>query len=125
MTHKPIRFDYVEDLLFSKNWNNKLYNQYFTTIRLLNKKFTLGSDFSIVINTDKYKKFYGIARIESIKKVRLIDLTTSEILLDAALSKEDFQAKMQSIYGTMKINTNTEFQLILLHYQTKHHDQNR
>jgi len=120
LANKPIRFEFVKKMKFTRNWNQKLFNTYFTTIRLKNDKYILGADYSIIINEEDKEHFFGIARIVSIKEIMLNELTNYQTYLDSALSKSDFIKLIQNIYNIADSNLSTiKLQLLIFQYQTK------
>lgn len=106
--HKP--------LLFSYNWNNKLYSNYFTTFRpwwydrfcsqdiipvKLNFKSDLASDFNVL--------FLG-AQI-----YKLADVPQMLCFLDAGMSKIEFQKLVKNMYKNSSYYLDTQlFAFIML-----------
>lgn len=98
------------NILFSKNWNGKLGNDFFTTIRLFNpSKYQLGELYNICL---------GAKGEFSAKCVALNNLKTKQIpsfltYTDAGLSKKQFVELMQRMYKG-KITEETEWHIITL-----------
>lgn len=71
---------------FSYNWNNKLNNTYFTSIRQENlTKYIIGKEFNVILNEEFLKK----AILVDIKKFQIKDLTNYMACLDTGYSKEE------------------------------------
>ena len=93
----------MQTIKFSKNWNNKLDNDYFTTIRLYNKDkfdyyynlFEKKEDVMILLN-DKEKCIVKIVDIE----VRLIrDIPDWSVMVDVGADRMTFEKLMESMYS--------------------------
>jgi hypothetical protein len=98
----------MEKLLdFSYDWNNKLSNKAFTTIRLYNPdKYKVGQVFNVRLN----EKFIFQAIVMDAKKLRIEDLNQWVCLLDTGYEVQETKNILLRMYK----NVNWEFQF--LHY---------
>lgn len=92
----------MHKIKFSKNWNNKLNNTYFTTIRLhtLDKyyyyKGAINETFDILLKGVSLKQVELISmRLITIAKLCTLDLNYT----DAGLNSEDFYILMSRMYS--------------------------
>lgn len=83
-----------DKLSFSKDWNKKLNADYYTTIRLPNKKYTPGNELQVYCK-DRY--IYN-AKVLYSQEVMINKLTEYMTLIDAGMCKSDFQAMMLKMY---------------------------
>jgi hypothetical protein len=61
----------VKNLRFSYNWNNKLYGQYWTTLRLWNEgKYQHGFVFDIYLKDE----YLGVAELKGVRKTKCANL---------------------------------------------------
>jgi len=99
---------------FSKNWNNKLDANYFTTIRVHNpEKYKVGSLFNVqLIKNEKMIKSFFV-KVESIKVKKLNEFTDYELSVDTGLPGDQAFKLLKSFYPNMDI-PNTYFDFILL-----------
>jgi hypothetical protein len=99
----------MEKLKFSQNWNSKLDCQFFTTIRIQNKKYSCGNTFDIILN-DQYLKTCKIVEIKNFKILQLNDFMS---FIDAGMNKIDLYQLLSRFYPKQNIN-DLEWQFILL-----------
>lgn len=84
-----------KDINFSANWNNKLDNKFFTTIRLQNKnKYQIGHYFNIYLKGMLYKK----AVIKDIWVIHLGQLDQFTACLDTGYSLEQTKGILYKMY---------------------------
>lgn len=96
---------------FSTNWNNKLENKAFTTIRRNNYYYQIGETYQIELNGQNK----GIAKIKrkwTLKAENLNDLTC---YLDTGYDKEATIELLKKIYKNIDLQKQ-QFDLILLIY---------
>ena len=86
----------MEKIKFSENWNNKLTNKIFSTIRKFSdSKFDLYKknflkEFNINLKDDDGNfQYYGKAILKYIKIVQLRKMTSNELMLDTGISSLD------------------------------------
>lgn len=105
----------MEKLTFSYNWNNKLRNNAFTTVRLSNeKRYFVGNKLQIFINGS----YVGDAEIIAVKQFLLHQINPYISYLDAGYSVEEFIKLVCTMYKYKDMATQP-LQLILLKYITK------
>lgn len=74
------------EIAFSFNWNNKLNNTYFTSIRQENlTNYIIGKEYQVLLN----KQLIKSAILIDIKKFKIKDLTDYMACLDTGYSKEE------------------------------------
>lgn len=97
---------------FSTNWNNKLANRYFTTIRLKNcKKYIIGKSYCIQLQ----RKFLKNALIEDIKTIYLKDINEFIAGLDTGYSAHETKQMLTNMYSKKVDDINRQpFYFILL-----------
>jgi hypothetical protein len=101
-----------EKILFSYNWNNKLQNKAFTTIRLHNpNKYIIGKVYDIEINDNKK----GTATLQDVRVLRIDQLNDFICYLDTGYSRENTIKMLQRMYKKININ-NSLFDFCLLVY---------
>jgi hypothetical protein len=99
----------MKQIKFSQNWNNKLDCNYFTTIRLLSKKYQIGETYEIVEN--EVTKLNATALdVIAIKTDSLNDFIC---YLDTGYSKDETIAMFQKMYPKVDLK-NTYLALVLL-----------
>ena len=107
-------------IIFSFNWNNKLDNKAFTTIRLRNDSlFKEYEVYEIFHNSEKagvkHSEFKGLARIESIKNIYLSQVNSFISFLDTGYSVDEFTKLVKTMYkNRVKDWTKQQLSLILL-----------
>ena len=107
----------MKDLSFSYNWNNKLDNKAFTTIRLKQeKRFVAGEEFKIILEPKgKEAEIKGIAKIMDIKHFKLSGLNNFMSYIDTGYSKEECDKIIRRMYGKCDFEKQ-ELSFILLKY---------
>ena len=93
---------------FSRNWNNKLDCNVFSTIRRAGKRrYEIGEYYRI---EQSEKTFW--ARCESVTLIKLSEITEEIALLDSGLSLDDFKVVMKRMHSG--ITDDTYFYYIIL-----------
>ncbi len=110
------------EIKFCKNWNNKLNNKYFTTIRYLtsSKYFYYqnneGNIFDVILKGNKV----STARLVDVSQKDLADILTSGInYTDAALDADDFYEMMKRMYHNKDLWDDWETKMIVLIFKNK------
>lgn len=97
---------------FSYNWNNKLTNKAFTTMRIHNPaKYQVERMYKIELGNDPK----GIAQIKKIVTLRIEDLNDLYCYLDTGYNKTETVNILKKMYSKININ-NTLFDVCLLVY---------
>lgn len=82
-------------ITFTKNWNNKLASDYFTTIRIWNPtKYRTGNDAQIVLNG----KGICNARILDTKKLKFKNINDWIAYLDAGMNANELKGMFRKMY---------------------------
>lgn len=90
---------------FNNNWNGKLKNQFFTTIRLHNvSKYRVGETYEIRLND----RVIGTAKAKSIKVLTLKELNEFITCLDTGLSLYKAIELFKTIYKNKVFNWETQ-----------------
>ncbi len=85
-----------ERIEFSKNWNNKLLCNVFSTIRPSYKKYDVDEVFDIRID----KRFFCYAKVLTSKDITLKEIICSGAhLVDTGLNEKDFLTLMSNMYS--------------------------
>lgn len=85
-----------EKIEFSKNWNNKLLCNVFSTIRPSYKKYDVDEVFDIRID----KRFFCYAKVLISKDITLKEIICSGAhLVDTGLNAKDFLTLMSNMYS--------------------------
>ena len=101
-------------ITFSYNWNNKLENKAFTTLRLHNpKKYILGNSYQIELE-GKYK---GLAVLYSKRILKIDQLNDFICYLDTGYNRTEATNILQRMYKGMNLQT-VLFDFCLLVYHT-------
>jgi hypothetical protein len=81
---------------FSKNWNNKLNCEYFTTIRLWNpNKYRIGTQAAIWLN----EKPYANATVVDARKLKFEQINDWHSRLDAGMTASDLKGMFRKMYS--------------------------
>jgi hypothetical protein len=83
---------------FSKNWNNKLYCDVFSTIRIKNRKYSIGQNYDIILTDSGEAKKVCTAQIIHIEYYGLLQLPERICLLDTGYSRKDVQKILVNMY---------------------------
>lgn len=104
------------EISFSYNWNNKLKNKVFTTIRIENNsRYQIGKTLTVRFDSkDPEKSLFFLAEIVDVKKSLLKDLPTYTCWLDTGYSKEDTIDIIKKMYINKNINLSTQYFYIIL-----------
>jgi uncharacterized protein YqfB (UPF0267 family) len=98
----------MEELKFSQNWNLKLNTENFTTIRIKNKKYQIGSLFNVTLR----KKYLKTIEIVEIKEFKLDKLNNFMAFLDTGLNVVESQQLIANFYPKQNV-FNLDFYFIL------------
>ena len=105
----------METIKFSSNWNNKLNNKAFTTLRIHNEhKYKVGSSYSIILNSETK----GTARILEIRRLRLDQLNEFICHLDTGYCKASTITILERMYKGTDLQA-VLFDFCLLVYNTE------
>ena len=105
----------METINFSTNWNNKLTNRAFTTIRIHNeRKYNIGGVYQIMLKN----KPLGTATIRKIHVIKANQITDCMSFLDTGYSVPETINILRKMYPNLDLN-NTLFDFCLLVYRNK------
>lgn len=111
----------MKDILqFSKNWNNKLHNDYFTTLRR-SGRHQVGQQKDIYLN----EKYMGRGTIVDKKNLKLGQLNEWICRLDTGESVEATKAILRNMYRDDRIDDNSPFYLYLVCRETEEEKKQR
>lgn len=99
-----------ERLDFSYNWNNKLDNKCFSTIRIFNKKYSIESIFDVYLKDN----FLYTAKVKFEKSFFMDQLNEPMSLLDTGYSKNETLDILRKMY---KNRIDLKFHYIILEKQ--------
>lgn len=106
----------LEEIKFSTNWNNKLDNKAFSTIRIYNpKKYIIGYYYKIILK----EKYLFDAKIEYEKSFYINELTEAMALLDTGYFRNETIDILKKMY---KDKINLKFHYLIL---SKSNEQNK
>lgn len=95
---------------FSFNWNNKLSNKAFTTLRLHNPgKYKPGQRYQIELNG----QFKGIATLQEKRTLRIADLNNFICYLDTGYNRTETIAILKRMYKGIAIDAMMDFCLLV------------
>ena len=94
---------------FTTNWNNKLYCDHYTTIRLASPYYQVGRFYDIELR----KECLHTARIIDIRFLKLENINTFISYIDAGLSVEDFKTLMNRFYKDKDWSTQRLIMILL------------
>lgn len=102
----------METIKFSYNWNNKLTNKAFTTLRLHNKgKYKQGENYEIELQG----KALGVATVVDIRVIKVSQLNDFVTYLDTGYNKEKTKELLKTMYKARDIDWETqELDFVLL-----------
>ena len=93
-----------KELKFTHNWNNKLYNKAFTTIRQ-SDRFNVGDRVNIILNGQCIK----VASIKAKKRYRIKDMTEAMAYIDTGYPLEETLDIISKMFGCEKISPDAYF----------------
>jgi hypothetical protein len=97
---------------FSYNWNNKLGNKAFTTIRIHNpKKYIVGNVYQIELNENPK----GTAVLKSKRIIKIDQLNDFICYIDTGYNRQEAESIIQRMYKNMDLKS-TLFDFCLLVY---------
>jgi len=103
----------METLLFNKNYNNKLNNEYYTTFRLPAKKFFIGAKLQVILNG--HAEFSHIVEVVEIRQMTLSQINNFLAYIDAGVNAQGLVEIMKTIYEHIVYDFSTQiFYFILL-----------
>ena len=82
---------------FSRNYNKKLGNHFFITIRLADPKWSVGKQYEIY--DDQSCQTRGYAEIVNVRSLTVHDITDWLALLDAGMTSEEMAKELVPLYG--------------------------
>jgi hypothetical protein len=96
----------AQHINFNKNWNNKLLNPCFTTIRLRNDaKYQVGQTYDIHFSPDKFTiNNLGLAFLADVKHFKLHELNLFMSMLDMGLHHFEGKIMLQEMYYDRKVD---------------------
>lgn len=100
---------------FSYNWNNKLHNKAFTTIRIHNpKKYIVGELYNIELNG----RFQGKAILQEKRVLRTIQLNEFICFIDTGYNRQETIKIIKKMYKNLDLQT-ARFDFCLFVYQSQ------
>ena len=97
--------DSLPNISFSQNWNQKLFNNCLSTIRVYNApKHVEGDMFHLSLRTNKRNIILGLYELVKIRKFKLIDLTEEMAYLDTGYSKSETTTLIKKMYSNKDID---------------------
>jgi hypothetical protein len=91
---------------FSYNWNSKLNGKAFTSIRLWNEnKYEVGNVYEIRLGNTKK----GIARLVSLKRIRLDQINDHIALLDTGYRANECREMIKTMYKNKRIDWDNQY----------------
>jgi len=111
----------MEIIKYSNNWNNKLFCDCWSTIRLSNaNKYIIGDTYSHrIVNSKSQVVLVKPGKLIVIEEFRLDNLPNSFSLLDAGLLKEDYAKMIRTMYKNKNINFDTQWWAFMV-FSSKH-----
>jgi hypothetical protein len=101
----------IETFEFTYNWNNKLANKAFTSLRLHNdKRYEIGKLFHISLKG----QILGTAELREKRVIRLDQLNPFITFLDTGYGVDHTKQMIQKMYKNMPIDWNKQFLDFLL-----------
>ena len=105
---------------FSFNWNNKLNNKAFTTLRLHNPgKYKPGQRYQIELNGQPK----GIATLQEKRTLKIADLNNFICFLDTGYNRNETIAILKRMYKGIDINAMIDFCLLVYESEPKENPQ--
>ncbi|MBI9056819.1 MAG: hypothetical protein JEZ01_03505 [Labilibaculum sp.] len=101
----------MSTIRFSTNWNGKLNNQSFTTLRVHDPlKFRAGTIFSVEVDG----KLFVNAKVITVKTMCLNEITEFEARLDSGYSRREFINLIKRLYRNRAfLYSSQKFDLVL------------
>ena len=105
----------METINFTTNWNNKLTNKAFTTIRIHNdRKYYTGGEYQITLKN----KPLGVAILKKKHTIKVSQLTDCMCFLDTGYNVPETINIIRKMYPDLDLS-NTWFDFCLLVYKSK------
>ena len=105
----------MERINFNRDFNNKLGNNYFLTIRIKSDKYSVGKEYELFDQERRIIRGYG--RIVRIREITDADINDWQSFVDSGLSADELREELTRFYGE-QYKTGRLF-LILLHRITR------
>lgn len=109
------------NIRFSKNWNNKLALEYFTTARLHTESKlgyylnNVNKDFDVLCGKEKV----SMAELVDVIVYAIKDLPQFFCYIDGAMNKEEFYKLMEKFYSKKPEWNGMDTKVIILTFKTK------
>lgn len=94
----------MNEIKYSNNWNKKLDCDVFTTIRISNDKYQVGSEYSVNLRNREYKRVTIIGK----KTILMSDINDWIAGLDAGMGAEEFKRFLKKMYHGKNLNWETQ-----------------
>ena len=106
----------MQEIKFSYNWNNKLDNKFFTSIRLHRpSRFFKGSNLVLSIKEGKEFKKTNIVEVIDLKLIKFSEISDWLFMIDTGYSAEEARQIFYNMYKKKVENVSDAlFDLILL-----------
>ena len=105
----------MEIINFSTNWNNKLTNKAFTTIRIHNdRKYCAGGEYQITLKN----KPLGVAMLKKKHTIKITQITDCMSFLDTGYGVPETINIISKMYPNLDLN-NAQFDFCLLVFKDK------
>jgi hypothetical protein len=118
MSENQATYDRIQDfeiLKFGYNWNGKLFNEYFTSIRMYNKdKYFEGAKFSGILKPGKTAYRFGIIEVIKVHGFKLDDIPTISATLDTGYTKSGTIKVINNMYKHKKIDFSKQQMMLIL-----------
>lgn len=113
----------MKKLMFLSNYNNKLFNPVFSTIRLnVESKYILHEQYIVSAVIDSVAYEMGVCRIIHISKSTLADMPDNIIYLDFATNKEEFIRHITGMYHSVKLDVKEmQFDILICEWVNAYH----
>lgn len=98
-------------LKFIENYNGKLWQPYFTTIRLNDDKYRVGAVFSVILGSSVKM---GIYEVIHKKVIRLSEIDTITAYLDTGRPLDEAKALIRNVYASKNIDWYKQELVIIL-----------
>jgi hypothetical protein len=111
--HRRALISFMQDLVFSQNWNNKLDNKAFTTLRLEdNQKYYVGAEKMIKLKSHEK----GKAVIKGVKPLMIDQINDYIAYVDTGYDAAECKNILRRMYGSRVDFSQKRLVLVLLVY---------
>lgn len=100
----------MQEIVFSRNWNNKLNGDYIPTVRPDSSKFAVGSLLQAVCREPEMK---FLTRVDYLVKRKLADIPDHELVIDTGLPADQARKTFQDIYKNLDLENQVFVSAIL------------